>query len=59
MPTYRVAMAESHSQYYEVVAKDEDQACERAYQYDPSKIWAIDTWDEGVETQDHAFTEQC
>ena len=58
MKTYRVAMAETHSQYYEVKAKNENQAIERAYAYDEDKSWALGTWDEGIETQDHAFTEE-
>ena len=51
-------MAETHGQYYEVRAKDEDQAVERAYAYDESKSWALDTWDEGVNDQSHADTEE-
>ena len=31
LKTFRVLMAETHGQYYEVRAKDEDQAVERAY----------------------------
>jgi len=58
MPIYKVAMAESHSQFYKVKAKNEDEAVERAYMYDEDQEWAIDTWDEGIETQDHAFTEE-
>ena len=46
MKTYRVLMAETHSQYYEVKAKNEDQAIERAYAYD-----------EGGNDQVHADTE--
>ena len=56
--TYRVAMAELHSQYYLVKAKDADQATERAYFFDEDQDWAIETWDAGIETQDHAFTEE-
>ena len=56
--TYRVAMAELHSQFYVVKAKNADQATERAYNFDEDQDWAIETWDEGVETQDHAFTEE-
>ena len=56
--TYRVAMAELHSQYYVVKAKDADQATERAYFFDEDQDWAIETWDAGIETQDHAFTEE-
>ena len=48
MKTYRVLMAETHSQYYEVKAKNEDQAIERAYAYDENKSWALDKYDEGV-----------
>ena len=57
MKTYRVLMAETHAQYYEVKAKNEDQAIERAYAYDEDKSWALDTWDEGVNDQSHADTE--
>ena len=48
MKTFKVLMAETHSQYYEVLAEDEDQARERAYDYDEDKSWALGTWDEGV-----------
>ena len=58
MKTYRVLMAETHSQYYEVKAKNEDQANERAYAYDEDKSWALDTYDEGVNDQVHADTEE-
>ena len=58
MKTYRVLMAETHAQYYEVRAKDEDQAIERAYAYDEDKSWALGTWDEGVNDQSHADTEE-
>ena len=58
MKTYRVLMAETHSQYYEVKAKNEDQAVERAYAYDEDKSWALDTYDEGVNDQVHADTEE-
>ena len=58
MKTYRVLMAETHSQYYEVKAKNEDQAIERAYAYDEDKSWALGTWDEGVNDQSHAATEE-
>ena len=58
LKTYRVAFAESHSQYYEVRAKDEDQAFERAYDYDENKSWALGTLDEGIESRDHALTEE-
>ena len=51
-------MAETHSQYYEVKAKNEDQAIERAYAYDENKSWALDKYDEGVNDQDHADTEE-
>ena len=56
--TYRVLMAETHSQYYEVQADNEDQAIERAYAYDEDQDWALDTWDEGVNDQVHADTEE-
>ena len=58
MKTYRVLMAETHAQYYEVLAEDEDQAIERAYAYDEDKSWALDTYDEGVNDQVHADTEE-
>mgnify|MGYP003129312005 FL=1 len=58
MKTFRVLMAETHSQYYEVKAKNEDQAIERAYAYDEDKSWALDTYDEGVNDQVHADTEE-
>ena len=58
MKTYRVLMAETHGQYYEVLAEDEDQAVERAYAYDEDKPWALDTWDDGVNDQSHADTEE-
>ena len=51
-------MAETHGQYYEVLAEDEDQAVERAYDYDEDKSWALGTWDEGVNDQSHADTEE-
>ena len=51
-------MAETHSQYYEVQANDEDQARERAYDYDEDQDWALRTWDEGVNDQSHADTEE-
>ena len=51
-------MAETHGQYYEVRAKDEDQAFDRAIGYDESKYWALGTWDEGVNDQSHAGTEE-
>ena len=55
--TFRVLMAETHAQYYEVLAENEDQARRRAYDYDPDKPWALNTWDEGVTEQVHADTE--
>ena len=58
LKTYRVAFAESHSQYYEVRAQDEDQAFDRAIAYDEDKSWALGTWDEGVNDQSHADTEE-
>ena len=58
MKTYRILMAETHAQYYEVKAKNEDQAIERAYAYDEDKSWALDTYDEGVNDQVHADTEE-
>ena len=48
LKTFRVLMAETHAQYYEVRARDEDHAVERAYEYDDDKSWALGTWDEGV-----------
>ena len=58
LKTFRVLFAETHSQYYEVRAKDEDEAYDRALAYDESKSWALDTWDEGVNDQSHAGTEE-
>ena len=58
LKTFRVLMAETHAQYYEVRAEDEDQAVERAYDYDEDKSWALGTWDEGIESRDHALTEE-
>jgi len=58
MKTYRVLMAETHAQYYEVLAKNEDQAYDRAKAYDEDKSWALGTWDEGVNDQAHAGTEE-
>ena len=58
MKTYRVLMAETHAQYYEVLAKNEDQAYDRAIAYDENKSWALGTWDEGIESRDHALTEE-
>ena len=51
-------MAETHAQYYEVLAENEDQARERAYDYDEDKSWALSTWDEGVNDLVHADTEE-
>ena len=58
LKTFRVLMAETHGQYYEVRAKDEDQAFDRAIAYDEDKSWALDTYDEGVNDQVHADTEE-
>ena len=58
LKTYRVLMAETHAQYYEVLAEDEDQAFDRAVAYDEDKSWALGTWDEGVNDQSHADTEE-
>ena len=58
LKTFRVLMAETHAQYYEVRARDEDHAVERAYDYDEKKSWALGTWDEGIESRDHALTEE-
>ena len=58
MKTYRVLMAETHAQYYEVRARNEDEAYDRAVAYDEDKSWALDTWDEGVNDQSHAGTEE-
>lgn len=58
LKTFRVLMAETHSQYYEVRARDEDHAAERAYEYDDAKSWALGTWDEGINDQNHACTEE-
>jgi len=51
LKTFRVLMAETHAQYYEVQAIDEDQATQRASEYDEDKPWALDTWDEGITDQ--------
>jgi len=48
LKTYQVLMSETHAQYYEVKAINEDQATQRAYDYDEDKSWALGTWDEGV-----------
>jgi hypothetical protein len=48
LKTYQVLMSETHAKYYEVKAIDEDQATQRAYDYDEDKSWALGTWDEGV-----------
>ena len=58
LKTFRVLMAETHAQYYEVRATDEDQAFDRAIAYDEDKSWALGTWDEGVNDQSHAGTEE-
>jgi len=58
LKTFKVLMAETHSQYYEVLAENEEQACERASSYDEDKSWALNTWDEGVNDQTHAETEE-
>ena len=58
LKTFRVLMAETHAQYYEVRATDEDQAFDRAIAYDEDKSWALDTYDEGVNDQVHADTEE-
>lgn len=52
LKTFRVLVAETHAQYYEVQAIDEDQATERALEYDEDKSWALDTWDEGITNQE-------
>ena len=36
----------------------EDQAFDRAIAYDEDKSWALGTWDEGVNDQSHAGTEE-
>ena len=48
LKTFNVLMAETHAQYYQVLATDEGQATQRAYDYDEDKSWALDTWDEGI-----------
>ena len=58
LKTFRVLMAETHAQYYEVRAKDEDQAFDRVIAYDEDKSWALGTWDEGINDQSHAGTEE-
>ena len=59
LKTYQVLMAETHAQYYEVAAINEDQATERAYDYDEDKPWALGTWDEGVVDVVEAEAPQC
>ena len=56
--TFRILMAETHSQYYEVLAINEDEALKRAYNYDENESWALDAWDDGVNDQVHAHTEE-
>jgi len=51
LKTFRVLMAETHAQYYEVQAIDEDQATERVDMWDEDQSWALDTWDEGITDQ--------
>ena len=51
LKTFRVLMAETHAQYYEIQAIDEDQATERAYDWNEDAPWALDTWDEGITDQ--------
>ncbi len=52
LKTFRVLVAETHAQYYEVQAIDEDQATQRAYDYDEDKSWALNKWDEGITNKD-------
>ena len=56
--TYTVLWGMCTATYYVVKAEDEDQAVERAYDYDEDKSWALGTWDEGVNDQSHADTEE-
>lgn len=58
LKTFRVLMAETHAQYYEVKAIDEDQATQRAYEYDKDKSWALDTWDGGITNKDSCDVEE-
>jgi len=58
MKTYKVLMAETHAKYYEIKANNEDQARQRAYDWDEDQEWAVSTWDEGITHSDHAETEE-
>ena len=55
--TFRILMAETHAQYYEVKAIDEDQARERIDVWEDEKEWALSKYDEGVTDSTHAKTE--
>ena len=58
LKTFNVLMAETHAQYYQVLATDEDQATERAYDYNEDKSWALGTWDEGIVDAVEAETQE-
>tara|TARA_Y100000401_G_C8210107_1_gene168000 strand:+ start:227 stop:487 length:261 start_codon:yes stop_codon:yes gene_type:complete len=58
LKTYKVLIGETHAQYYEVLAENEDQARERAYYFDEDESWALDTWDDGIVDANHAETEE-
>lgn len=58
LKTFRVLMAESHAQYYEVLATDEDHALERVDMWDEDKSWALGSWDDGIVDSTHAETEE-
>ncbi len=51
-------MAETHAQYYQVLATDEDQAQERVDMWDEDESWALDSWDNGVVDSTYAETEE-
>tara|TARA_R100000353_G_scaffold174532_1_gene142682 strand:+ start:408 stop:635 length:228 start_codon:yes stop_codon:yes gene_type:complete len=58
LKTYKVLIGETHAQYYEVLAENEDEAIERAYAFDEDEPWALDTWDNGIVDAVHAETEE-
>ena len=58
LKTFNVLMAETHAQYYQVLAIDEDQAQERVDMWDEDESWALDSWDNGVVDSTYAETEE-
>tara|TARA_R100001086_G_C11754555_1_gene236325 strand:- start:433 stop:621 length:189 start_codon:yes stop_codon:yes gene_type:complete len=58
LKTFNVLMADTHAQYYQVLAADEDQALERVDMWDEDESWALGTWDEGVVDSTHAETNE-